>query len=208
MITVRTCWVWRCCFSQISAAVISCESSELSSFLSHFLSPAFDSLSCRSAVQEHRRSCLWPSSHEKTSLCVCVSSKAWLQYNNKRCNGHHDTMNLSSVYCVCWTVIDRLTDERMVGRPGQQADVKGIHKCLRDMGSLIIIPVNGHKISIMPNINWQSFHCFHWKLVWCLIWGWGILIQEFRLQSAIIIKHCITRYKATYFHLSTVLLSW
>lgn len=44
--------------------------------------------------------------HEKTSL----SSKALLQCYNNRCNGHHDTMNLSSVYCVCWTITDRLGD--------------------------------------------------------------------------------------------------
>lgn len=50
----------------------------------------------------------WTETQRVVCVCVCVSSKTLLQCDNNRCNGHHDTTNLSSVYCVCWTITDRV----------------------------------------------------------------------------------------------------
>lgn len=53
---------------------------------------------------------------------LCVSSKALLQCYNNGCNGHRDTMNLSSVYCVCWSITARLVDRWETGRPTLKED--------------------------------------------------------------------------------------
>lgn len=125
-----------------AASVNNCESTVLSSFLlcilSHFYISRFLVLfhvllqSCTETQRVLSLTLL--TQHEKTCVCVCVraSSKALLQCYNNRCNGHHDSMNLSSVYCVCWTITDRLADRWTDGLKGTR----------RVFGRLIL-PVNG-----------------------------------------------------------------
>lgn len=74
--------------------------------------------------------------HEKTCVYVCVCVCACTRFNN-RCNGHHDNMNRSSVYCVCWSITDRPGDRWETSR----LTLTEYAKCLGDL--LLILLLNG-----------------------------------------------------------------